>query len=157
MGTLQHIQHQIVGLNELIKANNDRIAGLEKATENTDDTGLKTLFAEYIDQSKANVNELKDYIHVLGGEPADGTTLAGKLSNTWTDVKSVFGTPDRHSVLAGVESGEDVIKAGYRKALDDKELIWEDDKVVALLTGQLDALKTAHDSVKALRDATVNS
>jgi uncharacterized protein (TIGR02284 family) len=157
MGVLQHIQHQISALNDLIKINNDRIAGYEKANEATDETGLNLLFNEYIDQSKNYVSEIRDYIHVLGGSPTDGTTLSGKFYHAWMDVKAAFINKDRHGILADCEYGEDVAKKAYRSALDDKELIWEDDKVVDLLTNQLEGLKIAHDTVKSLRDAAVNA
>jgi len=52
MGILQHIEHQISALNDLIKYNHDRITGYEKGIEGTTDDDLKTLFAEYIEQSK---------------------------------------------------------------------------------------------------------
>ncbi|RFZ90556.1 PA2169 family four-helix-bundle protein [Mucilaginibacter conchicola] len=154
MGTLQHIQHQIAALNDLIKINNDRIAGYQKALEGTQDTGLKTVFEGYIDQSRGYVNELNDHIHVLGGSPTEGTTLSGKFYHAWMDVKSAFSKKDNHSVLADCEYGEDVAKNAYRKALDDKELIWEDDKVVNLLNTHISGLKIAHDAIKALRDSS---
>lgn len=153
MGTLQHIQHQISALNDLIKVNNDRIAGYQKAVEGTDEVGLKTVFEGYIDQSRGYVNELNDYIHHLGGSPADGTTLSGKFYHAWMDVKAAFTKKDNHSVLSDCEYGEDVAKSAYRKALDDKELIWEDAKVVALLNSHLNGLKISHDAIKALRDS----
>jgi uncharacterized protein (TIGR02284 family) len=156
MGVLQHVQHQISALNDLIKINNDRIAGYQKAVEATDETGLNLLFNGYIDQSKNYVSELREYIHVLGGDPTDGTTLSGKFYHTWMDVKSVFINKDRHSILSDCEYGEDVAKKAYRAALDDKELIWEDEQVVALLNNHLEGLKKAHDTVKSLRD-TVNA
>ncbi|MFD0792929.1 PA2169 family four-helix-bundle protein [Mucilaginibacter litoreus] len=153
MGTLQHIQHQISALNDLIKINNDRITGYQKAVDGTADTGLKTVFEGYIDQSKGYVNELNDYIHQLGGSPADGTTLSGKFYHAWMDVKSAFTKKDNQSVLSDCEYGEDVAKSAYRKALDDKELIWEDEKVVSLLTNHFNGLKISHDAIKALRDS----
>ncbi|MEO7213582.1 PA2169 family four-helix-bundle protein [Mucilaginibacter sp.] len=154
MGTLQHIQHQISALNDLIKINNDRIAGYQKAIEGIEDFSLKTVFEGYADQSKGYVNQLNDYILLLGGSPADGTTLAGKFYHAWIDVKSAFSKKDSLSILSDCEYGEDVAKGSYRKALDDKELIWEDEKVVNLLTNHLNGLKMAHDAIKALRDST---
>ena len=152
MGTLQHIQHQISALNDLIKINNDRIAGYQKAIEGGEDASLKSVFESYADQSKGYLNQLNDYIHQLGGSPADGTTLSGKFYYAWVDVKSAFSKPDSLSLLSDCERGEDIAKGAYRKALDDKELIWEDDKVLSLLTNQFDGLKMAHDAIKALRD-----
>jgi uncharacterized protein (TIGR02284 family) len=153
MGTLQHIQHQISALNDLIRINNDRITGYQKAIEGTADASLKTVFEGYVDQSKGYINQLNDYIHLLGGQPTDGTTLSGKFYHAWMDVKSAFSKKDNHSILSDCENGEDVAKSAYRKALDDKELIWEDEKLVALLNNHMNGLKISHDAIKALRDS----
>ena len=88
MGILQHIEHQISALNDLVKINNDRVTGYEKAIEGVTDPDLKMLFTEYIDDSKKYIAELRDHLHVLGGDPSTGTTLAGKFYHTWIDVKS---------------------------------------------------------------------
>jgi uncharacterized protein (TIGR02284 family) len=157
MGVLQHIQHQISALNDLIKINNDRIAGYQKANESTDETGLNLLFNEYIDQSKNYVSELREYIRVLGGSPTDGTTLSGKFYHAWMDVKSTFINKDKHGILADCERGEDIAKSAYRKALDDKELIWEDQQVVSILNNHMEGLRIAHDTIKSLRDTAVNA
>ncbi|TSD67460.1 PA2169 family four-helix-bundle protein [Inquilinus sp. KBS0705] len=154
MGTLQHIQHQISALNDLIKTNNDRIMGYQKGIENTQDPALKMVFEGYADQSRGYVNELNDFIHLLGGSPTDGTTLSGKFYHTWIDVKSAFSKADEHSILSDCEYGEDIAKSAYRRALDDKELIWEDEKILSLLNNQMNGLKMAHDAIKALRDST---
>ena len=153
MGTLQHVQHQISALNDLIKINNDRITGYQKAIEGTEDTSLKGVFEGYADQSRGYVNQLNDYIHLLGGSPAEGTTLSGKFYYAWMDVKSAFGKKDNHSILSDCEYGEDIAKSAYRKALDDKELIWEDENVLVLLNNHMNGLKIAHDAIKALRDS----
>ncbi|MES2266576.1 MAG: PA2169 family four-helix-bundle protein [Bacteroidota bacterium] len=152
MGTLQHIQHQISALNDLIKINNDRISSYEKALESSEDASLKSVFEGYLDQSRGYVNELNDYIHLLGGSPTDGTTLSGKFYHAWIDVKSAFTKKDNYSILSDCEYGEDIAKSAYGKALEDKELIWEDEKVVTLLTNHLNGLKISHDAIKALRD-----
>ena len=155
MGILQHIEHQISALNDLVKINNDRIAGYEKAIEGTEDTELRALFAGNIELSKNNNAGLIEYLHVLGGDPASGTTISGKFYHAWIDVRAKFSIKDTHSILADCEYGEDVAYGAYRKALDDKELIWKDDKVVTLLSHQLKDLKAAHDHIRELRDAAV--
>jgi uncharacterized protein (TIGR02284 family) len=155
MGILQHIEHQISALNDLIKINNDRITGYQKAIEGTDDQTLKKLFAEYIDDSKKYNTDLTDHIHVLGGDPASGTTIAGKFYHAWIDVKAKFTKKDAVSILSDCEYGEDVANAAYRNASDDKELIWKDDRVVSLLSRHLKELKASHDNIKALRDDAI--
>ena len=155
MGILQHIEHQISALNDLIKINNDRVAGYEKALESTTDADLKTLFTKYIEQSKLNKAELTDKLHILGGDPTNGTTIAGKFYHAWIDVRAKFSKKDRHSILADCEYGEDVANTAYRNALDDKELIWKADDIVSILSRQLKTLKDAHDNIKDLRDAAI--
>ncbi|WP_461453300.1 ferritin-like domain-containing protein [Mucilaginibacter sp.] len=155
MGILQHIEHQISALNDLIKINNDRITGYEKAIEGTEDPTLKKLFEDYADDSKKYNSELKDHIHVLGGDPASGTTIAGKFYHTWIDVKARFTKKDAVSILSDCEYGEDVANAAYRNAADDKELIWKDETVVSLLSHHLKELKASHDNIKALRDDAI--
>lgn len=155
MGILQHIEHQISALNDLIKINNDRIAGYEKALEGTTDPDLKTVFTRYIEQSKLNKAELTDKLHILGGDPSTGTTIAGKFYHAWIDVRAKFSKKDRHSILADCEYGEDIANTAYRAALDDKELIWKADDVVTMLTRQLKVLKDSHDNIRDLRDAAI--
>jgi len=155
MGILQHIEHQISALNDLVKINNDRVTGYEKAIEGTEDQKLKKLFAEYIDDSKKYNGELAEHLHVLGGDPASGTSLAGKFYHTWIDVKAKFAKKDAVSVLSDCEYGEDVANAAYRNALDDKELIWKDDRIVNILSRHLKELKASHDNIKELRDAAI--
>ena len=155
MGILQHIEHQIAALNDLVRINNDRITGYEKAIEGAIDADLKKLFTEYIEDSKKYNAELRDHLHVLGGDPSTGTTIAGKFYHTWIDVRAKFSAKDRLSILSDCEYGEDVANAAYRNALDDKELIWKDDKVVTMLSHQLKELKVSHDHIKELRDAAI--
>jgi uncharacterized protein (TIGR02284 family) len=153
MGTLQHIQHQIGAINDLIKINNDRVAGYQKAAAGTTDEKLQALFDQYIEQSKKYATELRDLIHHLGGDPADGTTFAGKFYRTWMDIKAKITKPGEQAILSDCEYGEDVANKAYRDALDDKELIWQDKHVVSLLDGHLKGLKASHQKIRDLRDA----
>ena len=153
MGILQHIEHQISALNDLVKINNDRISGYQKAAESTQDDDLKRLFLGYIEDSKRYKTDLHDHIHVLGGDPSTGTTLGGKFYQAWIDVRAKFTIKDRHSILADCEYGEDIANAAYRNALDDKELIWKDERLVTMLSRHLKELRAAHENIKALRDA----
>jgi uncharacterized protein (TIGR02284 family) len=155
MGILQHVEHQISALNDLIKINNDRVAGYQKAIEGTEEQKLKKLFADYIEDSKKYIGDLTGHLHFLGGDPASGTTLAGKFYHTWIDVKAKFSKKDNVSILSDCEYGEDVANTAYRNALDDKELIWKDEHIVNILSRHLKDLKATHDHIKALRDSAI--
>ena len=59
-------------LNDLIRINNDRIVGYEKAIEElkTGDSDLVTLFQRYNSESRQYITELNHEVTRLGGEPA---------------------------------------------------------------------------------------
>ena len=154
MGTLQHIQHQISAVNDLIRINNDRVTGYQKALEGVTETELQVLFKKYFEQSRQNAVELRELIHQLGGDPASGTTLSGKFYRTWMDLKAKIAGKDTPSILAACDYGEAVAEKAYRDALDDKELIWQDKLVVSLLTRHLKGLVAAHEHISELRQQT---
>jgi uncharacterized protein (TIGR02284 family) len=66
-------------LNDLIQINNDRIAGYEKAIENTAalEAELKTLYSRMVEESYEYNRELSEKVVELGGEPATETTTPG--------------------------------------------------------------------------------
>ncbi|MGI4021251.1 MAG: PA2169 family four-helix-bundle protein [Janthinobacterium lividum] len=152
MATLDSAEHQISALNDLIKINNDRVVGYQKGLEGTEDADLKSLFSTYIAQSQKNSAQLEALVTSLGGEPTDATTTAGKFYHAWMDVKSVFNGKDRHSILADCEYGEDVAKKAYKEALADTDLNWAA-TTVTTINEQNQGILTAHNEVKALRDA----
>ncbi|RYY30413.1 MAG: PA2169 family four-helix-bundle protein [Sphingobacteriaceae bacterium] len=152
MATTETAENQITALNALIKINNDRSEGYKKALEGTEDADLKTLFSGYVAQSQKNSTELETFVKSLGGEPADSTSITGDLHHAWIDVKSTFTGKDRHSVLADCEYGEDVAKKAYKKALEDTDVTW-DTNISSAISSQNQGILSAHNEVKALRDA----
>lgn len=140
-------------LNELTEINNDRVAGFEKALAdiNDENVDLKAIFQEYSAQSRKFSQELTALAASNGGEIETGNSVAGTLHRAWIDVKSLFGGSDRESILNEAERGEDAIKKAYQQALTSGELTGEAaDKVSA----QASDINAAHDSIKALRDAS---
>src|SRR6185295_11239277 len=105
-------------LNDLIKINNDRIEGYDKAIENakTIDIGLQTIFSKMKSESIKYTAELHNRILQLGGEPTDNTTVSGKLYRAWMDVKATFTGKDRKSLLEACEYGEDAAQKAYKDA-----------------------------------------
>src|SRR5690606_36266965 len=68
-------------LNDLIKINNDRIEGYQKAIEQleSNDTDLNNLFTGFIVQSRELKSALESEVNTLGGEIEKGTTASGKI------------------------------------------------------------------------------
>ena len=139
-------------LNSLITINNDRIAGYETAIDEVKDADLKSLFAQFIQNSRAFKSELMGEVDSLGGKPDEGTRADGKIYRAWMDFKAMLTGKDRKAILSSCEYGEDVAVNTYEKALKDKDL---HDNQVSLVTSQYNKLKADHDKVRNLRDATV--
>ncbi|HEU4471768.1 MAG TPA: PA2169 family four-helix-bundle protein [Flavisolibacter sp.] len=139
-------------LNDLIRINNDRVVGYEKAIDELkdEDADLKVLFQRYISESRQYAQELTTEVSRLGGDPADGTTNSGKVYRVWMDLKAVIGGKDRKTILSNCEFGEDAAQKAYDTALNaevDFEPTQRD-----LIVRQKAALKVGHDEVKRLRD-----
>lgn len=135
---------------DLIEINNDRVAGFEKVIEdiNDENVDLKSLFSEYAQQSRKNVQELS----AIAGTAAhleEDKSVSGTLHRVWIDVKSLFGGSDRASILSEAERGEDAIKKAYQDALTGGNIPAGAHEI---LTRQAADIKTAHDRIKALRD-----
>lgn len=139
-------------LNDLTEINNDRIAGFEKAIADINDENidLKSLFQEYSAQSRKFSQELTAIVSSNGGEIETGDSVAGTLHRAWIDVKALFGGSDRASILSEAERGEDAIKAAYKLALEQGEL---SGTALDTVSAQAVEIKSAHDKIKALRDA----
>ena len=140
-------------LNDLIEINNDRVQGYEKAVKETDtkDADLRMLFEEMASESRKYANELIQHVAGTGNEPADGTTLKGKIYRVWMDVKAGFSGNDRKAILASCEFGEDAAQKAYEQALaSDADMSVETRQ---LIMEQKIALRKSHDKIKHMRDA----
>jgi len=139
-------------INDLIRINNDRIEGYEKAVKETrdEDADLKNVFNRMADESRNYKQELTNELRRMGGEPASDTTQSGKIYRVWMDLKSAVTGHGRQSVLELCEFGEDAAQKAYEKALDtDNELAPD---VRTLIQKEKDALRSSHDTIKHYRD-----
>jgi uncharacterized protein (TIGR02284 family) len=139
-------------LNDLIKINNDRIAGYEKAADNVEknDVMLKTLFYQIAEESQEFRKELTDRVTALGGEPETSSTAPGKIYRVWMDVKATFSGDDTKATLESCEYGEDAALKAYKQALDKSEEY--PSSVRHLIEDQRNMLKMSHDLIRSRRD-----
>lgn len=149
-------QKTIDALNTLIEINNDRIEGYETASKETEETDLKTLFAQLAQTSEECREELVDEVEDLGGTPVEGTRISGKFFRVWMDVKAALTSKDRKAILNSCEYGEDVAVNAYKKVLEDdaKELTSDQ---LNMVQEQYELIKSDHDTVKSLRDSLVEA
>jgi uncharacterized protein (TIGR02284 family) len=139
-------------LNDLIRINRDRIAGYEKAVENLEegDASLRTLFYQLSDESQKLKEQLSSEVNLLGGEPAENSTVSGKVYRAWMDIKDAFGGDDAKSVLEACEYGEDAAQRAYAEALDDSRDF--PDNIQRLISDQKATLRASHDLIRNKRD-----
>ena len=143
-------EHASEVLNDLLKINNDRVAGYKKAVEETKEVDLKTIFDGMQGESGKIANSLVKEIAKLGGEPdAGSTTNAGKIYRAWMDVKATFNGKDRKGILKACEFGEDAAQTAYKTALSDEKL---PETLRAMIRSQQNQLQISHQSIKGLRD-----
>jgi uncharacterized protein (TIGR02284 family) len=139
-------------LNELVKINNDRIVGYQKAAEETEDTALKVVFNKMAGDSRQYHEELSNEIVRLQGRVTTDTTLSGKFYRVWMDIKAAVAGRDRTAILDSCEFGEDAAQEAYQLALESDAEIPADTR--QLIVNQKTSLKTAHDAIKKMRDVS---
>ena len=140
-------------LNDLVKINNDRILGYEKAVEDNEDPQLDDLFRHYIIQSQNFRSQLADHIVRIDGlavSDVNSTDTTSKLHRAWIDIKTALTGKDRASVLSSVEFGENAAVEAYEDAV-------ENDKIPAYikedLQKQLSELRESYDKMKSMAEA----
>jgi len=140
-------------LNDLVKINNDRIAGYQRAIKEANDLDidLKSVFDGMIKESEQYKQELTGHIEKHGGRIEDDTTTAGKIYRAWMDVKATFTGSDRVAILESCEFGEDAAQRAYDAALALDIPLDEDCR--QLITEQQQALKNSHNLIKKYRNA----
>lgn len=140
-------------LNDLIMVNNDRIAGYEKAMEETKDVDIdmKATFKSMIDQSMQYKQELREIIEQNNGVVEDDTSPSGKIYRAWMDIKSAIGDNDRHVILESCEFGEDATQRAYDAALASGKIL--DENAHTLVEEQQACLKKSHDLIKTQKSA----
>lgn len=139
-------------LNDLIKINNDRIDGYERALNEVEDLDLdlKGIFQKMANESREYVQELSREVAALGGEVVTGTTNSGKIYRVWMDIKATFTGHDRTSVLESCEYGEDAAQEAYEDALaTDADLPID---IRQVITDQKSSLLESHNLIKKYRD-----
>lgn len=142
----------IDALNNLIQINNDRIQGYLTAAKETEDTDLKAVFSDLLQDSQDCRRELTQEVTRLGGTPAEGTTISGKFYRAWMDVKAALTSKDRKAILNSCEFGEDVAVKAYQTELEGEHLAASD--LHRLISEQYTKIKAGHDRIKQLRDAS---
>ena len=142
-------------LETLIATCKDGEEGFRMAADEAKAPDLKALCMEYSRQRSSFAAELQSHARSQGEpNPTDSGSAAAALHRTWMKVRDAVSSRDDHAVMAECERGEDSAVAAYRKAMEDKEL---PSGVMSVIAAQYDKVKSAHDRVRAARNALASS
>ena len=135
-------------LNELIRINFDRVYGYEKAASEAEniDIDLKAIFKEYSDVSRGYITHWQQQVRALGQEPAEDSTVRGKVYRVWMDVKSAVTAHDRESILNSCVFGEKAAIDAYEDALATNTHLPDDHRME--ITNQKAKLQAAHKTME---------
>ena len=149
-------QKEIIStINGLIETLKDGQQGFKEASEAVKDSQLKSLFSEYSLQRAKFAGELQSEAIGLGeSNPEDSSSTAGAMHRAWINLKSAITSQDDHAILAECERGEDSAIAEYKKAMEEDAL---SATIRDTISRQYTDVKSAHDRIKALRDAAKNN
>ena len=149
-------QKEIIStLNGLIETLKDGQQGFKEASEAVKQPQLKSLFSEFSLQRAKFAGELQNEAISLGEhDPEDTSSTAGAMHRAWINLKAAITSGDDHAVLAECERGEDSAVAEYKKAMEEEEL---SAPIRETISRQYTDVKSAHDRIKALRDAAKNN
>ena len=137
-------------LNGLIETCKDGQNGFQVAAEGVERSDLKSLFYEFSQQRAQFAGELQSLVQQLGGNPENTGSMAAALHRGWINIKSAVTGRDESSILSECERGEDSAKNMYKSAMEEALPA----NVMEVVQTQYAAVQSAHDRVKALRDAT---
>lgn len=139
-------------LNDLVRINNDRIAGYQKATEELkpEDADLKVLFERYIKESTQYAAQLSAEVAQIGGTPVTGTTASGKVYRVWMDLKATLAGKGRKAVLENCIHGEDAAQKAYDMALNSNTEL--NPTLREMIVNQKATLRKSHDEIKRLNE-----
>jgi uncharacterized protein (TIGR02284 family) len=141
-------QDQITTLNELIETTVDSINGYEDSAGNIDNERLREIFRQRADERQQVVQDLRNEVRRLGGNPEESGTFLGKAHQRFEDLKAAITGRDEKAIVNEVERGEDYIKAKYEAALNSDNLTGESRQVVERC---YQSVRSGHDQISQLK------
>jgi uncharacterized protein (TIGR02284 family) len=141
-------QDQISMLNTLIATTTDSINGYEDSAKNIDSERLREVFRNRADERQQVVQQLREEVRRLGGDPEDSGSFLGKAHQRFEDLKAAITGRDEKAIVNEVERGEDYLKAKYEAALNSDNLTGESRQVVERC---YQSVRSGHDQISQLK------
>jgi uncharacterized protein (TIGR02284 family) len=139
---------QITTLNTLTATLIDSVNGYRDAAEDSESGRFQQLFRERADERSKLVEELRDEVRRLGGNPEDDGSFMGKTHQRFMDLKSAIMGRDEKAIINEVERGEDYLKEKFETAIESGDLGGESRQCVERA---YQSIRAGHDQISQLK------
>jgi uncharacterized protein (TIGR02284 family) len=139
---------QITTLNTLTATLIDSVNGYRDAAEDSESGRFQQMFRERADERSQLVEELRDEVRRLGGNPEDDGSFMGKTHQRFMDLKSAITGRDEKAVINEVERGEDYLKEKFETAIESGGLAGESRQCVERA---YQSIRAGHDQISQLK------
>ena len=109
-------------LNGLLEKNNDAVRGYKEAAAEVKNSSLKTFLERNAGTRRSFVQDLKQEVVSLGGNPEDDTSIAADIHRGWINFKTALSGDDDESVLEECVRGEEAALKEYDGVLKDYDV-----------------------------------
>ena len=147
---MTHHDHSddISTLNTLIATTIDSVTGYEDSAQNIDNPRFAEIFRQRASERQQVVQQLREEVRRLGGDPEDGGSFLGKTHQRFEDLKAAITGRDEKSIINEVERGEDYLKDKWETALQSDTLHGETRQV---LERCYQSVREGHDQMSQLK------
>ena len=137
---------QVDTLNSLLRTTIDSVKGYENSAQELDSERLRQIFRERADQRQQVVQQLREEVRRLGGDPADSGSAMGSMHHVWEDLKGAVTGKDEQATINQTEAAEDYLKEQFEDAMNS--LTGDSRQVVEQCYQQV---RQGHDQISALK------
>jgi uncharacterized protein (TIGR02284 family) len=141
-------QESITTLNTLIATTIDSVNGYEDSAQNIDNERLREIFRQRASERQEVVQQLREEVRRLGGNPEDDGSFLGKTHQRFEDMKAAITGRDEKAIINEVERGEDYLKEKWQAALQSGNLQGESHDIVERC---YQSVKSGHDQMSQLK------
>lgn len=135
-------------LNTLLETCRDSSQGFTSAAGSVKDPAVRQTLTTLAEQRRAFCVDLEHAVTALAGTPATTGHGAGTMHRGWMNLKVAVASHDTHAILEECERGEDYARTAFADALAEGV----PETVRPLISRQSQAVTTAHQQVRTLRD-----
>lgn len=138
----------ITTLNTLIATTIDSINGYEDSAKNIENERFREIFRQRASERQEVVQQLREEVRRLGGNPEDDGSFLGKAHQRFEDLKAAITGRDEKAIINEVERGEDYLKEKWQAALQSGNLKGESHDLVERC---YQSVKSGHDQISHLK------